>query len=113
MGDLVLKIVKQETTPDDTQAQENLSTQAIVPTIDIYTAKFLFNITQKMVEEAVDRRVSILEKNIELRDQEIMRIMRRIQARMIMQQNKPKEPWWRKLFARTSDKKENIFDKKN
>lgn len=99
MGDLVLKIVKQETTPDDTQAQENLSTQAIVPTIDIYTAKFLFNITQKMVEDAVDRRVSILEKNIEGRDQEVMRIIRKIQARVMMQQNKPKLPWWRRLFS--------------
>ncbi|MDD4169000.1 MAG: hypothetical protein PHD36_01845 [Desulfotomaculaceae bacterium] len=99
MGDLVLKIVKQEATHDDNQAQENFSAQAIVPTIDIYTAKFFFNITQKMVEDAVDQRVSILEKNIEGRDQELMRIIRKIQARMFMQQNKPKLPWWKRLFS--------------
>lgn len=72
--------------------------QAIVPTIDIYTAKVLFNLTQKMVEDTVDRRISVLEKNIEHRDREVMRMIRRIQAQVVVQQNKPSLPWWRKLF---------------
>lgn len=99
MGDTALQIIKPETTSDDDQPQENLSTQSIVPTMDIYTARFLFNITQKMVEDTVDRRISLMEKNIEARDQEVMRIIRKIQARLIMQQNKTKLPWWRRFFA--------------
>jgi hypothetical protein len=72
--------------------------RAIVPTIDIYTAKTLFSLTQKMVEDTVDRRVSALEKNIEKRDQEVTPIIRNIQAQGVVQQNKSKLPWWRKLF---------------
>jgi len=71
---------------------------AIVPTIDVYTAKVLFSLTKKMVEDTVDRRVSALEKNIENRDREIMRTIRKIQAQVVVQQNKTKLPWWRKLF---------------
>lgn len=72
--------------------------QAVVPTIDIYTAKVIFNLTQKMVEDTVDRRVSALEKKIEHRDHEVMRMIRRIQAQVVMQQNKHSLPWWKKLF---------------
>jgi len=96
MGELVHL---NETISNSDQDSEVHYSQAIVPTIDIYTARFLFNVTQKMVEDAVDRRVSILERNIEARDQEIMRAIRKIQARMVTQQNKVKLPWWRRLFS--------------
>ncbi|MCG9966683.1 hypothetical protein L9W92_01255 [Pelotomaculum terephthalicicum JT] len=72
--------------------------QAVVPTIDVYTAKVLFSLTQKMIEDTVDKRVSALEKNIERRDQEVMRTIRRIQAQVIVQQNKSPLPWWKKIF---------------
>jgi len=99
MGELVHVKKLNEPTPDNGQDSGVHYSQAVVPTIDIYTARFLFNVTQKMVEDAVDRRISILERNIEARDQEIMRTIRKIQARMITQQNKAKPPWWRRLFS--------------
>lgn len=77
--------------------------RAIVPTMDIYTARVIYNLTQRMVEEVVDRRVSLLEKRIEDRDREVMRTIRRMQARMVMEQNKVRQPWWRSLFARKND----------
>lgn len=82
---------------------EEPCSQAIVPTIDIYTARVIYNLTQKMVEEVVDRRVSLLEKRIEERDKEVMRTIRKIQARMVMEQNKIQQPWWRRLFSRKND----------
>jgi hypothetical protein len=74
-------------------------TRAVVPTIDIYSAKFLLSLTQRMIEEAVDRRVTVLEKNIEARVQEIMRAIRKMQANMIIRQGKVQLPWWRRLFG--------------
>lgn len=111
MGDLVCMNKRDETdlikdTADhDTVSDSNRETggpysQAVVPTIDIYAAKVLFNLTQKMVETAVDRRVSLLEKSIEERDKEMMRTIRKMQARMVMQHNKVQLPWWRRLFNR-------------
>lgn len=100
MGDLVC-INK----PDDSdrvkeaEIAETPCTNAVVPTIDIYSAKFLLTLTQRMVEEAVDRRVSLLEKNIEDRDQEIMRTIRKMQAKLVIRQGKVQLPWWRRLFG--------------
>ncbi|MCL6635276.1 MAG: hypothetical protein K6T29_05845 [Peptococcaceae bacterium] len=74
--------------------------RAVVPTIDIYAARVLYNLTQRMVEDVVDRRISLLEKQIEERDKEVMRTIRRIQAKMVMEQNKVQLPWWRRLFSR-------------
>lgn len=73
---------------------------ALVPTIDLYKAKVLFNLTQKMVEDTVDRRVSLLEKRIKERDKEIMQSIRRIQSRIVMQNKTSKQPWWLRLFQR-------------
>lgn len=80
--------------------QNAASTKAIVPTMDIYAARVFFNLTQRMVEAAVDRRVSLLERKIDERDQEIMRIIRKMQAKMAVQKNKIQLPWWQKLFYR-------------
>lgn len=86
-------------TDDDIEEEKYCSyTQAIVPTIDVYTAKVLFSMTQKMIEDTVDKRVSALEKNIEQRDREIMRMIRKVQAQVIVRQAKPSLPWWKKLF---------------
>ncbi|MCL6478152.1 MAG: hypothetical protein K6T65_07020 [Peptococcaceae bacterium] len=82
-------------------AEEPGTTRAIVPTIDLYSARVLLTLTQKMVEDAVDRRVSQLEERIEQRDREIMRSIRKIQNRMLDQQKKAGLPWWRKLFQRS------------
>jgi hypothetical protein len=100
MGDLVCL-----NRPDDTdrvaetEIAEISCTNAVVPTIDIYSAKFFLTLTQKMVEETVDRRVSLLEKNIEVRDQEIMRAIRKMQAKMVIRQGRLQLPWWRRLFG--------------
>lgn len=101
MGDLIYARKQDENGwTGDNNGWEGPYSQAIVPTIDVYTAKVLFSLTQKMIEDTVDKRVSALEKNIERRDQEVMRMIRRIQAQVVIQQNKPKSllPWWRKLF---------------
>ncbi len=89
----------------DIAATSNLETEvpyrrAIVPTVDVYTARILFNFTQKIVEDTVDRRMSLLEKHLEERDKEIMRSIRRIQAQTAMRQSNIQKPWWRKLFKR-------------
>jgi hypothetical protein len=100
MGDLVCL-----NRPDDsdrvaeTEIAEVSWTNAVVPTIDIYSAKVLLTLTQRMVEETVDRRVSLLEKKIEDRDQEIMRAIRKMQAKMVIQQGRGQLPWWRRLFG--------------
>jgi hypothetical protein len=73
---------------------------ALVPTIDLYKAKVLFNLTQKMVENTVDRRISLLEKKIKKRDKEIMQSIRRIQSQMVMQRKTRQQPWWLRLFQR-------------
>lgn len=78
--------------------------QAVVPTIDLYSARVLFSLTQKMVEDALDRRVSLLEKRIEERDREVLRTVRKIQTRMMIQQSQVKLPWWRRLFKRENAK---------
>ncbi len=75
---------------------------AIVPTIDIYTARVLFNLTQKIVEDTIDKRVSFLEEKIEERDMEIMRSIRRIQSRMAIRHGREKLSWWQKVFSRKS-----------
>jgi hypothetical protein len=108
MGDL-MRITK--TSADILNKEENNETaeagtfhsRALVPTVDIYTARVFFNFTQKIVEETVDRRVSLLEEKIMERDREVMRSIRKLQARLLMQQqNKAAAalPWWRKLFNR-------------
>lgn len=74
-------------------------TKAVVPTVDIYSAKILLTLTQRMIEEAVDRRVTLLEEKIEARDQEIMRAIRKMQAKMVIRQGKEQLPWWRRLFG--------------
>lgn len=56
--------------------------RALVPTVDIYTARLFFNFTRNIVEETVDRRVSLLEEKIKDRDQELMRAIRKLQARL-------------------------------
>ncbi|OPY57017.1 MAG: hypothetical protein A4E55_01876 [Pelotomaculum sp. PtaU1.Bin035] len=93
----LIKEILQESSYTDQNTDASYS-QAIVPTIDIYTAKILFNLTQKMVEDAVDRRVSILEKHIKERDKELMRNIRKIQAQTVILKNKTQQPWWRRLF---------------
>lgn len=100
MGDLVCL-----NRPDDsdrvteTEITEKSWNNAVVPTIDIYSARVLLTLTQRMVEEAVDRRVSLLEQNIEARDQEIMRAIRKMQARLVIRQGQVKLPWWRRLLG--------------
>ncbi|BAF58736.1 MAG: hypothetical protein HPY89_09620 [Pelotomaculum sp.] len=98
--DLPGEAVVPEAALDDGGEPEEPASRAVIPTIDIYTAKVLFDITQKMVENAVDRRVSLLEKRIEDRDREIMRTIRKIQARMATQENKAKASWWQRLLGR-------------
>ena len=100
MGDLVC-INRPDDSDRVTEAEiaEIPWTKAIVPTIDIYSAKVLLTLTQRMVEEAVDRRVSLLEKHIEDRDQEIMRAIRKMQAKMVIRQGNVQLPWWRRLFG--------------
>ncbi|MDD4239653.1 MAG: hypothetical protein PHT62_14055 [Desulfotomaculaceae bacterium] len=100
MGDLVC-INRPDDSDRVTEAEisEISWTNAIVPTIDIYSAKVLLSLTQMMVEEAVDRRVSLLEKKIEDRDQEIMRAIRKMQAKLVIRQGKVQLPWWRRLFG--------------
>ncbi|OPX82167.1 MAG: hypothetical protein A4E52_02086 [Pelotomaculum sp. PtaB.Bin013] len=101
MGELIYARKQDENSlTGDNHEWEGPYSQAVVPTIDVYTAKVLFSLTQKMIEDTVDKRVSALEKNIERRDQEVMRTIRRIQAQVVIQQNKPKSPltWWKKLF---------------
>ncbi len=90
----------EENIPDSTEPAP--LSRAIVPTIDIYTARALFNLTQKIVEDTVDKRVSLLEKKIEERDVEIMRSIRRIQSRMAIRQGREKLSWWQRLFNRGS-----------
>jgi hypothetical protein len=108
MGDL-MRIAKTDAVilnkGEDKETAEagTFHSRALVPTVDIYTARVFFNFTQKIVEETVDRRVSLLEEKIKDRDQEIMRSIRKLQARLVMQQqNKAAAalPWWRKLFNR-------------
>ncbi|MDD2443242.1 MAG: hypothetical protein PHS52_01915 [Desulfotomaculaceae bacterium] len=90
------------------KAKENLDdstdpapfSRAVVPTIDIYTAKVIFDLTQRMVEDTVDKRVSLLEKKIEERDMEIMRSIRRIQSGMAIRNSREKTSWWQRLFNR-------------
>jgi hypothetical protein len=100
MGDLVC-INRPDDSDRVTEAEisEVSRTNAVVPTIDIYSAKVLLTLTQRMVEEAVDQRVSILEKNLEERDREIMRAIRKMQAKMVIRQGKVQLPWWRRLFG--------------
>lgn len=90
----------------DSAGAGRFQSRALIPTVDIYTAKIFFNFTQKIVEEAVDRRVSRLEEKIKDRDKEIMRSIRKLQAGLVMQQqNKIAAlPWWRKLFSRRAVK---------
>lgn len=83
----------------DRQPEETRS-KAVVPTIDIYSARVFLKISQKMFEDTLDSRISLLEKRIGERDREIMRSIRRIQSRMLLQQNKVQLPWWRKLFKK-------------
>lgn len=78
--------------------------QAVVPTIDLYSARVLFSLTQKMVEDALDKRVTLLEKRIEERDREVLRAMRKIQTRMMIQQSQVILPWWQRLFKRNNAK---------
>lgn len=99
-NDLIEVTATPETTSEGGQEAEAPASRAVVPTIDIYTARVLFNLTQKMVEETVDRRISLLEERIEDRDKEIMRTIRKMQARMIVHPGKIQVPWWRKLFQR-------------
>jgi hypothetical protein len=105
MGDLVC-INRMDDSDRVTEAEiaEIPCTNAIVPTIDIYSAKVLLTLTQKMVEETVDHRVSLLEKKIENRDQEIMRAIRKMQARMVLRQGNVQLPWWRRLFGQKQTK---------
>lgn len=98
--DLIKVTVVHEPASNSNRESEVPYSRAVVPTIDVYAARVLFTLTQKMVEDAVDRRVSLLEKNIEGRDKEIMRTIRKMQARMVVQQNKVQLPWWRRLFYR-------------
>jgi len=100
MGDLVC-INRLDDSDRVTEAEmaEIPWTKAVVPTIDIYSAKVLLTLTQRMVEETVDRRVSLLEKHIEDRDQEIMRAIRKMQAKLVIRQGKVQLPWWRRLFG--------------
>jgi len=104
MGELIYARKQDENgLTGDNHSREGHYSQAVVPTIDVYAAKVLFGLTQKMIEDTVDRRVSALEKNIERRDLEVMRTIRRIQAQVVIQQqNKPKSPltWWKKLFKK-------------
>ncbi|NLI13586.1 hypothetical protein [Pelotomaculum propionicicum] len=81
-------------------APEEVSLKAVVPTIDIYAASVFLKISQKMFEDTLDSRISLLEKKLEERDREITRAMRRIQARMLLQQHKVHIPWWQKLFKK-------------
>lgn len=115
MGDLVcinkpqekdlIKISKEdETTPRSDRESEVPYSRAVVPTVDIYAAKVLFDLMQKMVEDTVDRRISLLEKQIGERDKEIMRAIRKIQARMVMEKSKAPQTWWQRLFNRKNDK---------
>lgn len=78
------------------------SSRAVVPTIDIYTARVIFDLTQRMVEDTVDKRVSLLEKKIEERDMEIMRSIRRIQSGIAIRHSREKTSWWQRLFNRGS-----------
>lgn len=99
-------LMKAENEPEfglhDSRKPDEHCPQALVPTIDIYSARVLFSLTQKMVEDAVDRRVSLLEKRIDERDREVMRAIRKIQTRFLLHQDPVKLPWWRKLFQRGS-----------
>ena len=79
---------------------EEIPSKALVPTIDIYSASVFLKISQKMFEDTLDNRISFLEKKLGERDREIMRSMRRIQARMLLQQHKVHIPWWQKLFKK-------------
>ncbi len=79
---------------------EEVPLNALVPTIDIYAASVFLKISQKMFEDTLNSRISLLEKKLDERDREIMRAMRRIQARMLLQQHKVNIPWWRKLFKK-------------
>ncbi len=79
---------------------EDIPSKAVVPTIDIYSASVFLRISKKMFEDTLDSRISHLEKKLGERDREIMRAMRRIQARMLLQQNKVRVPWWQKLFKK-------------
>jgi len=79
---------------------EEIPSKAVVPTIDIYSASVFLKISQKMFEDTLDKRISLLEKKLGERDREIMRAMRRIQARMLLQQHKVHIPWWQKLFKK-------------
>lgn len=98
--DLIKVTVEHESASSSNRESDAPYARAVVPTMDIYAARVLFNLTQKMVEDAVDRRVSLLEKHIAERDKEIMRTIRKVQARLVVQQNKVQLPWWRKLFNR-------------
>ncbi len=91
--------MEQAVIPDEIEPGVPCS-QAVVPTVDIYTARILFDITQKMVEQTVDRRVSLLEKRIIERDKDIMRAIRKIQARTMLTEKQVKIPWWHKLFKK-------------
>ncbi len=98
--DLEVNGTENLTVPESGPEPEVHEPNALVPTIDIYKAKVLFNLTQKIVEDTVDRRVSLLEKRIKERDKEIMQSIRRIQSRMVMQNQTRQQPWWLRLFQR-------------
>lgn len=102
MGNLIhaRKIKEKKVVDRSAREQEELHSQAIVPTIDVYTAKIFFGLTKKMVEDTVDKRITALEKNIESRDQEVMRTIRRIQAQVTVQQTQISLPWWKKIFRK-------------
>jgi len=99
MGELVrIKGTEQADQLAEHEAAENNGSQSLVPTIDIYSAKVLLALTQRMIEDTVDRRVSQLEKKIAERDQEVMRAIRKIQSRLATRQEKVQLPWWRKVL---------------
>lgn len=97
--DLLKESMERDIELDRDMEPEISEWRAVVPTIDIYRAKLLFNLTQKMVEDTVDRRVSLLEKQIEERDKEIMRAIRKIQSRTAIK-GTDRRPWWQRLFQR-------------
>ncbi|MGI6492312.1 MAG: hypothetical protein GX949_04670 [Peptococcaceae bacterium] len=102
MGELVCINTTEQGDPLAEQEQvaaENNWSRALVPTIDIYSAKVLLALTQRMVEDTVDRRISQLEKKMADRDQEVMRAIRKIQGRLAVRQEKVRLPWWRRVLG--------------
>lgn len=102
MGELVcIKGTEQadQLVAQEREAAEYNGSRALVPTIDIYSAKVLLALTQRMIEDTVDRRMSQLEKRIADRDQELMRAIRKMQSRLAVRQEKVRLPWWRKVLG--------------